>query len=209
MSLIKQKILPMGGAVIVTSVLTFTMISMINVEFEALPEREKIDFKLVEITEDPVIRTRETQIEPLKVVIPPPEIMPLETQEVSEPTIPSTVSTELPTLPRPVMGDVITDVVYTDDTMIPILRVPPRMPARAERSGHCDMVFDVGPDGATLNVKASYCSEALFETESIRATLKFKYRPTRIDGQYQTTRNVKTRIKFKLQDQNGNLIPAM
>ena len=89
----------------------------------------------------------------------------------------------------------------------PILRIEPIMPGRAERSGHCKMRFNVNTNGAPYDVRAIYCSQALFERNSVRATLKFKYKPKIQDGIPVNMTGVETVIRYKLTDENGNLIP--
>ena len=94
-----------------------------------------------------------------------------------------------------------------EQTFSPIFRQPPVMPARAERSGHCDVIFDVNADGATYNVQVLTCSQNLFARASVKAAHKWKYRPQIIDGQAQDRRGVRTTITFSLTDERGNLIP--
>ncbi len=89
----------------------------------------------------------------------------------------------------------------------PLVRIPPTMPTRAERSGHCRLRFDVAPSGAPFNVMATHCSEKLFERDSIKSVQKWKYIPKIVDGQAVGRSGVETKVTFRLVDEYGNIVP--
>lgn len=85
----------------------------------------------------------------------------------------------------------------------PIVRIPPMYPPRAaERSleGDCLMVFDVGPDGTPINIRAQACSNDTFRDASVRAVEQWRYSPKIIDGQTVARTGVETRITYVLTD---------
>lgn len=81
------------------------------------------------------------------------------------------------------------------------------MPLRADRSGHCRVLFDLSSDGGPYNVQASICSQRLFEGSAVRAVQKWVYRPKIQDGLPVTRTGLETLIRFRLTDENGVLIP--
>lgn len=89
----------------------------------------------------------------------------------------------------------------------PIIRNPPTMPMRADRSGHCIMAFDVTAEGTPFNVKAVSCSQSLFARASERAVSRWRYNPKIVDGQPVARQGMRNQITFNLVDERGNLIP--
>ena len=98
-------------------------------------------------------------------------------------------------------------IVPIDGGAEPIVRIPPVMPTRAQRSGHCNMRFDVSAEGSPFNVTAVNCSQNLFERASIKSVQGWKYKPRIHNGQAIAMRGLTTRISFNLNDERGNVIP--
>ena len=95
----------------------------------------------------------------------------------------------------------------SDRDALPIVRVPPIMPPRAQRSGHCMVRFDVSAEGTPLNVEATYCSDNIFKRATIKSVQKWKYKPKIRDGLAMSRSGVESRVTFQLTDNNGKLIP--
>jgi len=57
------------------------------------------------------------------------------------------------------------------------IRTPPIMPSNAERSGHCDVLFDVSKKGRPINIKTTYCSDDIFSRPTIEAVSWWFYYP--------------------------------
>lgn len=89
----------------------------------------------------------------------------------------------------------------------PISRVPPSMPSRATKSGHCKMSFNINSYGRTENVSALSCTQRLFQNAAVDAVKKWQYKPELLDGKAVTSSNIEMTVKFKLVDENGRLIP--
>jgi|GEM_PF-3032445 len=91
----------------------------------------------------------------------------------------------------------------------PCMRVPPIMPMDAERSGQCEMIFDVGRDGVPYNVNAQVCSEPLFREASEASVLKWMFFPEKRGGDLVVAERVTSTITFRLADEDGNVIPEL
>lgn len=89
----------------------------------------------------------------------------------------------------------------------PISRLPPKMPSRAEKSGHCKMRFNINTIGRTENVLALSCTQRLFQNAAVDAVKKWRYKPELINGKAVTSSNIEMTVTFKLVDENGRLIP--
>ncbi len=85
---------------------------------------------------------------------------------------------------------------------LPIVRVAPVYPARALSrglEGYVDLVFTVTSAGTVADPVVEFSTSSLFERAAIRAVLKFKYKPRVVDGVAQNVPNVRTRIRFALE----------
>lgn len=89
----------------------------------------------------------------------------------------------------------------------PIIRNPPKMPMRAERSGHCQAEFDINAQGVPFNITTPYCTQSMFSRPTIKAVETWKYRAAVQDGTARTSRSIRTKVSFNLNDENGRLIP--
>lgn len=86
---------------------------------------------------------------------------------------------------------------------LPIVRVAPVYPARALSrglEGYVDLVFTVTTAGTVADPAVEFSTSSLFERAAIRAVMKFKYKPRVVDGVPVDVPNVKTRIRFQLED---------
>ena len=89
----------------------------------------------------------------------------------------------------------------------PLVRIPPIMPTRADRSGHCKVRFDVSPQGMPFNIEAISCSQTLFKRPSIRSVQNWKYDPKIVNGRTVSRSGVESKISFRLLDERGKIIP--
>jgi len=86
---------------------------------------------------------------------------------------------------------------------LPIVRVAPVYPARAQSrglEGYVDMSFTVTSTGTVIDPIVVFSTSGLFERAATRAVLKFKYKPRVVDGIPVNVPGVKTRITFKMED---------
>jgi protein TonB len=63
-----------------------------------------------------------------------------------------------------------------------------------------DLVFTVTTAGTVRDPVVEFSTSSLFDRAAIRAVLKFKYKPRVVDGQPVDVPNVKTRIRFQLEE---------
>jgi protein TonB len=199
----------LAGAGVITLGLLGLMIGLISDEFEP---KDKIEMAAFEINAEPdelpllTERTPPKLLDPIEVPPPPSSVdipvtdRPLE--PVHNPSNPGHVFD-----PKSYIVPTRLTLRPTDTDPTPLVRVPPVMPPRAARSGHCLISFDISSEGATYNVQASRCSQSLFERSAIRSVQKWVYRPKIQDGLPVTRKGLQTVIRFNLTDESGNIIP--
>lgn len=91
-----------------------------------------------------------------------------------------------------------------DGDILPLVRVPPQYPRRAESAGiegYVDIEFGISKTGAVIDphVIEAYPS-SIFNRAAIRAILKWKYKPRIEDGEPVIRIGVQVRISFALED---------
>ena len=87
--------------------------------------------------------------------------------------------------------------------VLPIVKVAPMYPRRAQSrglEGHCDLEFTVTPLGTTSDVRVISCTSSVFESASIQALLKFKYKPRVVNGTATAIPGLQHRITFQIDD---------
>ncbi len=89
-----------------------------------------------------------------------------------------------------------------DADYLPIVKVAAVYPRRAQArgiSGHCTVEYTVTVSGATRDPVAIDCRPpGAFEAASLRAALKFKYRPRVVDGRPVEVHGVRNQFVFEL-----------
>lgn len=196
-----------GGAG-VSLALGFTMMGLIKGEFQAQEKPEALAFEINPRVDEPQIAPVVDKPEDLREIETPPAPPPIETVNSKMPTEPiSTVDGARPVFKPPVLRRGTYSIAVSDTDAKPILRIEPNMPSRAERSGHCQMLFDVSAQGKPYNVTAVSCSQSLFRSASIKAVQKWNYRPKVQNRQAVSRSGVRTLITFQLADENGKIIP--
>lgn len=195
-------------AAILTFFLFILMMVLIAGDWEAQEKQDIAKFEINPKVEDLKVISRETKIDKVKRVNTPPPPPQIERQQAVQPSEPiATLEGAIPEFEAPKIDRQSFKIAVSDRDAQPLVRIPPSMPPRAEKSGHCRMRFDVSPQGSPFNVVATYCTENLFERNSIKAVEKFKYNPKMQDGQAIARRGVETKITFQLADERGRLIP--
>lgn len=91
-----------------------------------------------------------------------------------------------------------------DGDILPLVRVPPQYPRRAESAGiegYVDIEFGISKTGAVINPRVieAYPS-SIFNRSALRAILKWKYKPRIEDGEPVERVGVQVRISFELQE---------
>jgi len=98
-------------------------------------------------------------------------------------------------------------MIPMDQNVQPILRTPPQMPPRADRSGHCKVEFDVTAEGQPMNVRTSYCTQSLYSRPTIKSVQRWKFNPRIENGRPVGRKGLSNVVRFNLMDERGNLIP--
>lgn len=192
-------------AAFVTVTLTTAMGAMIATEFQAEEKTEVLDFQINPLVEDEPVEIEVTTLEAFEEVeVPPaPPTTGIESTDrvVIEPIAAKTITAEMPT------EIVLTAFTPADTVQQPILRFPPAMPQRANRSGHCDVRFNVSAQGVPYDIETTYCTQSLFQRSTLKSVAKWKYRPRIQNGQAVAMTGVKNRVTYRLTDERGNIIP--
>ncbi len=195
-------------AALVTFGLFMGMIGLISSEFEAQEKHEIASFEINPEIEEIQVLKRKTKIEELRKVQTPPPPPRIEQQQAEKPgerlIVPDGA---IPDFTPPRLDRDRFVIKVSDRDAQPRIRVPPGMPDKADRSGHCFMRFNVSPQGSPYEIQAIKCSQSLFERNSIKAVQKWKYAPKIVDGNAVSMVGVETTIRFRLTDERGQLIP--
>lgn len=196
------------AAALVTIGLFVFMTVIIAGEFEAKEKSAAANFEINPTVEDIKLVVRETKVKEIRKVITPPPPPQIERQQANVPTVPiASLEGDIPKFETPKIDRQSFKIAVSDRDAQPLFRMGPIPPAKAERSGHCKMRFDVSPEGSPFNVDAYYCSDRVFERSSTKATTKFKYAPKMLDGRAVAMRGVETTIRYRILDDRGNEIP--
>jgi protein TonB len=195
-------------AAIVTGGLFMVMASMIRDEFQPEDTVEIAEFEINPTVVETKWEERETKIAKLETIETPPPPPVLERAKSDKPTEPIVEEAgRVPDFPKPTLPKRQFDPAIIDRDPQPLVRIPPQMPPRAERSGHCQMQFNVSPEGAPYDVVATSCSQSIFARPSVKAVQRWKYAPKIQDGIPVGRTGLETRISFNLTDERGRLIP--
>ena len=195
-------------AALVTVGLFVLMMVLIAEEFKPQEKLANASFEINPQVEDIKVIKRETKVDQVKKVITPPPPPTIERQQAAKPTEAiASLEGAIPVFEAPKIDRQNFKIQVSDRDAQPLVRIPPIMPPRAERSGHCKVRFDVSPEGAPFNVVATYCSQKLFERSSIKSVQKWKYNPKIVDGRSVSRSGVESKITFRLTDERGKIIP--
>lgn len=195
-------------AAIVTVGLFILMTVLISAEFEPQDKVETATFEINPKVEDIKVIERETKIDQVKKVVTPPPPPKIERAQADKPTERiASLEGAVPEFETPKIDRQSFKIAVSDRDAQPLVRIPPIMPQRAEKSGHCKVRFDVSPEGQPFNVTATYCTQSLFERSTVKSVEKWKYNPKVVDGRNVSRSGVESRITFNLTDERGNIIP--
>ena len=195
-------------AAFLTFALFVAMKILISGDFKANDKLEDLNFEINPTVEDIKVVKRTTKIDKVKKVITPPPPPQIERQQAAKPQEAiASLEGAIPDFEPPKIDRQNFKIQVSDRDAQPLVRIPPIMPPRAEKSGHCKVRFDVSPEGAPFNVTAPYCTQRLFERSSIKSVQKWKYNPKIVDGRSVARSGVESKISFRLTDERGRIIP--
>ena len=150
---------------------------------------------------DETIETNVTEQKPEKVEDPeepPPEIQPLEFDMDMDTNVanlaPSTsVDIELSS----------SGMSSGDGEYLPIVKVAPIYPRRAQTrgiTGYCIVEYTVTKTGSIRDPQPVDCQpQGVFESASVKASLKFKYKPRVVDGEPIEVAGVQNKFTYELE----------
>jgi len=189
--------------VVVTLSLLFVMQLLIATGKQALSKpRERAQLEFVRVKRNENLQTEDfTPDKPPPPPEIPPEAPPQEMDSV-DPNAPS-INVAAPQVSAETNIGGPGGMNIAEGDYLPIVRVAPVYPARALQrglEGYVDLAFTVTTAGTVRDPIVEFSTSSLFERAAIRAVLKFKYKPRVVDGQPVDVPNVKTRIRFQLEE---------
>lgn len=190
---------------LVTFALFFLMQFLVSHGMEALTEASKarsIDF--VRLKKEELLQEKKRKLPNKPPPIKPPP--PLKMAQTS-PLRPASGNLDIGSVDIGIDMDVIGFDISgapNDGDILPLVRVPPQYPRRAESAGiegYVDIEFGISKTGAVIDphVIEAYPS-SIFNRAAIRAILKWKYKPRIEDGEPVERYGVQVRISFELRD---------
>ncbi|HEY8941276.1 MAG TPA: energy transducer TonB [Cellvibrio sp.] len=205
MNLTRMAVGAMLGAM-TTLCLLFLMNLLINNQFE-----EPDDYRTIPVAPIlmPDISTEKRAEAPPPVKppepSPPPEEMSVQDFEIPEIVIPAGFE-------GPIFNDTLLDtraLVFTEGEYIPIVKVQPEYPNSALSrgiEGYCTVAYTITETGATRDARTvtDDCRTkdgqltTVFDRVSVRAVMKFKYKPKVVDGKPVEIHGVKSRFVFEM-----------
>lgn len=91
-----------------------------------------------------------------------------------------------------------------DGEYLPIVKVAPIYPRRAQTrgiTGYCIVEYTVTTSGSTKDIRAVDCQPSgVFESASVKAAEKFKYKPRVVDGTVIEVAGVQNKFTYELED---------
>jgi len=195
-------------AVGVTCLIGLGMAAMIKSEFTPQDKAESLAFEInPQVIDPPVIKRTEKLPEIKRVETPPPPPM-IERRKASKPTERiADIKGSIPVFTPPKITRSLTAITVSDRDPQPLVRIAPIMPPRAEKSGHCRVRFNVSAEGAPYDVKATYCTQSLFERATIKSVTRWKFNPKIVNGRPVAMTGVENKVTYRLTDERGQLIP--
>lgn len=195
-------------AAFVTFVLFILMMVLIAGEFRPEEKLAAANFDINPTVEDIKVVKRETKIDQVKKVITPPPPPQIDRQQAAKPSVAiASLEGAIPEFEAPKIDRSSFKIQVSDRDAQPLVRIPPVMPMRADKSGHCRVKFDVSPEGAPFNVEATYCTSNMFESSTIKSVQKWKFNPKIVDGRAVSMSGVENKVSYRLTDERGNIIP--
>jgi len=200
------------GGIALAAAVTFLLFTLMRVliagDFKLEQEQEKLSFEVNAKIEEVKVTRKDVKVSKVRRVVTPPPPPMIERQQASQPNVPiASLEGAIPDFETPKLDRQNFKIAVSDRDAQPLVRIPPIMPPRAEKSGHCKVRFDVSPQGAPFNVIATYCTGSVFKRASIKSVEKWKYNPKIVDGRSVARKGVESQITFQLTDDRGKLIP--
>jgi protein TonB len=190
-----------GGilAVPVAIGLFYIMLSLVDRDYE---QEEVTNRKIADIVvPNKVVETNLKQVKPEKVEEPeepPPELEPMQFDTDMDLNVVNTAPKASVDLNLSASG-----MSSGDGEYLPIVKVAPIYPRRAQTrgiTGYCIVEYTVTTSGAIRDPQPVDCQpQGVFESASVKAAEKFKYKPRVVDGQPIEVAGVQNKFTFELE----------
>ncbi len=130
---------------------------------------------------------------------PPPEIQPLEFDMDMDTNIANVAPTTAVDISINTSG-----MSSGDGEYLPIVKVAPIYPRRAQTrgiTGYCIVEYTVTKSGSIRDPQPVDCQpQGVFESASVKASLKFKYKPRVVDGEPIEVAGVQNKFTYELEN---------
>lgn len=168
----------------------------------------------VELNPPPIVITEFVRL-PKETLVPAsrPRPQPVPEPEVVPPSppvsfLPTNITSAIQPTESVVRPGLVVETGLSDGPYLPLVKVQPTYPRTALSrgiEGYTIVEFDVGPDGSVRNPRIieSYPS-GIFNESSLRAVMKFRYKPTVENGIPVFVTGVQNRFTFELTDIPGS-----
>jgi protein TonB len=191
----------LSSGAVVTFALLWLMQFLITTGKDALTDKEEFNLQdFIRVRQEEIVDTKDRKPpKPPKVEEKPPDMPPpdLDSMDANAPII---------GLDRVDIGtkiDMNAGGFAVDGEYLPIVRVEPMYPRRAQSrglEGYCDMEFTVTKTGEVIDAVARECSSSVFKNSSVKAVLKWKYKPRVVNGEPIDSPGVQTKLTYKFED---------
>lgn len=179
--------------------LFYIMQSLVSREFE---QEETKARKIADIVvPDKVVETNLKEVKPEKVEDPeepPPELEPIQ----FDTDVDMNVSNNAPAASVQ-LNISSSGMASGDGEYLPIVKVAPIYPRRAQTrgiTGYCIVEYTVTTSGSIRDPEPVDCQPAgIFERASVKAALKFKYKPRVVDGEAIEVAGVQNKFTYELE----------
>lgn len=191
----------LATGVVITFALLWLMQFLIATGRSAITDKAEFRFQdFIRVRQEETIEQKDRKPDkPPEVQDKPPDVPPPQMDSLD------------PTAPTVSLGRVSVNIEVgieggdfaVDGEYLPIVRVEPIYPRRAQTrgiEGYCDMEFTVTRTGEVTDAVAVDCSSSVFESASVKAVLKWKYKPRVVNGEPIDSPGVQTRLTYKFED---------
>ena len=199
-----------GLSVLITSALFFIMVILISLGDSGMKEDKSV--KLADVV------MPERQIDTFMTEVDKPEKPEEQPEDIAQPELDLQPLTGIDvSMAKPKANFKASGSFFRDGEYIPLFKVQPIYPRRAlERGtqGYAITSFTITESGTVENAVAleGYCGDpedpnaelrecSIFNSASVRASLKLKYKPKIVDGKPTPVENVKHRFTFKMDNE--------
>jgi protein TonB len=202
---IKRAIITLPLAFVVTAALIFLMVALIEYGEEKMDNEKRMKMPDIFMPETELMVNREVQ-KPEKPQVdeqPPPDIPQQDFDQVDADSQIGAINA-----PNSMNADldlsIGTGLSASDGEYLPIVKVAPQYPSRAQSrgiEGYVILEYTVSKQGTVINpVIIESDPGTIFNKAAIKSALRYKYKPRVEDGVPMDVKGVRTRITFKLAD---------